>query len=755
MENNVEKSYQSIFENKNVLATLFDNDPTGILIIDPETRKIIDGNKSALEMISMPKNDVIGNVCHNFVCPADRDKCPICDLNQTVDRSERLLLRNGRAPIPILKTVVLIKLEEKEYLLESFIDITEHKQAEQKVKNEIIRRRVLFEQATDGIVVFDSRLNVVEANRSFAEMLGYAVNEVPLIDIAVWDTSGTLQEIKAQWLAMKIDSASIVQTKLRSKSGRQLDVEVSTSVVELATEKQLFCVFRDVTHRNQMIEVLAERENRLRTLYETLPVMIWLKNIDGVYLSCNPMFERFFGANEREIIGKTDYDYVDKETADVFREYDRRAIASGTASSNEEEVVFADDGHYAWLETIKTPMYDENGSLVGILGIAYEITERKKHETAIQRSAEIQIVLREIVEAALLSTSLNGLFAAVHQLVKRILPARNFFVSLLDGVNSQIVRPYCVDELDFIPAQRPLGRGITEYIMRMGRAIHIKSADISHLREKGEIDIYLPPNCEFIAAPLRDSQGNFLGAVALYSIGDTHFLTEDMELFSIVAAQVSMAIERKRAEDELSRRLEQLKSSWQQTIRLLSNTAEVRDPYTAGHQKRVATLAAAIGRSMDSFTEEGLQGLTMAAMLHDIGKITVPSEILSKPGKISAVEFELIKTHCQAGYDLLKQAELPWNIAEIIHQHHERINGSGYPRGLVGQDILIEARIIAVADVVEAMSAHRPYRPGLGLDVSLQEIENNAGLLYDQDVVKHCLDLFRERSFTFEDGLND
>jgi response regulator RpfG family c-di-GMP phosphodiesterase len=184
-------------------------------------------------------------------------------------------------------------------------------------------------------------------------------------------------------------------------------------------------------------------------------------------------------------------------------------------------------------------------------------------------------------------------------------------------------------------------------------------------------------------------------------------------------------------------------------VRTMALTVESRDPYTAGHQKRVADLACAIAIER-GLSKEQIEGTRMAGTIHDLGKISVPAEVLSKPSQLSQNEFNLIKDHPQVGFDILKEIEFPWPIAEIVLQHHERFDGSGYPQGLAGDEILIEARIIAVADVVEAMASHRPYRPGKGVKKALSEITNNKGMLYDPDAVDACLNVFKQKKFNIE-----
>jgi putative two-component system response regulator len=201
--------------------------------------------------------------------------------------------------------------------------------------------------------------------------------------------------------------------------------------------------------------------------------------------------------------------------------------------------------------------------------------------------------------------------------------------------------------------------------------------------------------------------------------------------------------------NSLQRSMKKLENAMNGIVRAIAHTVETRDPYTAGHQRRVADLAVALAGAV-GFEEDMIEAVRMAAIIHDLGKISVPAEILSKPSRLTVNEFNLIKEHPQVGYDILKDIEFPWEIATMVYQHHEKLDGSGYPLGLSGQDILPESRVLTVADVVEAMASHRPYRPGLGIDIALEEIEKNRGRLYDPEVTAACHALFREGRFSFE-----
>ncbi len=205
---------------------------------------------------------------------------------------------------------------------------------------------------------------------------------------------------------------------------------------------------------------------------------------------------------------------------------------------------------------------------------------------------------------------------------------------------------------------------------------------------------------------------------------------------------------RKRMQQELQQSFESLKIAMHSTIQAISMTVEKRDPYTSGHQQRVASLAKTIAEEL-KLPESQIESIYMAAGIHDIGKISLPAEILVKPIPLSDIEISLVQAHAEAGFDILKGIEFPWAIADIVLQHHERMDGSGYPRGLAGDNIVFEARIICVADVVETMASHRPYRPSIGMDKALEEIANNRGVLYDPQVVDACLKIFKEKNYSF------
>jgi putative nucleotidyltransferase with HDIG domain len=257
-----------------------------------------------------------------------------------------------------------------------------------------------------------------------------------------------------------------------------------------------------------------------------------------------------------------------------------------------------------------------------------------------------------------------------------------------------------------------------------------------------------------ISLPLHIN-GKALGALVLSSEREQEFGEKQVDYLMETAADTAFGVQVLRTKIDRDRLAlvtehheEMLKEALEDALRAISLTIEMRDPYTAGHQRRVAELSLAIAKELGMGETES-HGIYLAAIVHDIGKINVPAEILVKPGKLSEMEYELVKQHVNASYEILKNIRFPWPIADMVHQHHERIDGSGYPLKLSDGDILFGARILAVADVVEAISAHRPYRPGLGIEAAIAEIEQGKSTRYDEAVVDACKRLIREKGFKF------
>ncbi len=306
------------------------------------------------------------------------------------------------------------------------------------------------------------------------------------------------------------------------------------------------------------------------------------------------------------------------------------------------------------------------------------------------------------------------------------------------------------------PIADPLARSLSEK-----RIITLDHPGLLINREQDEIPI------DDGTAPILDEAGNAVGAVlafrdiserrqaevalkASHEILEKRVREQTADLLRTNEELQEEIVQRQKASEELERSLLKVEKTMEATIRAISLAVEARDRYTAGHQRRVTQLACAIAKAMNLSSAQ-VATIRVAGLLHDLGKIYIPTEILSKPGRLTDIEFTMIKTHTVAGYDIVSAIEYPPPTAEIVLQHHERLDGSGYPSGLRGEQILLEARILAVADVVEAMSSHRPYRPALGVDKALQEISEKKGVLYDPAVVDTCVGLFERNGFVLDD----
>lgn len=322
------------------------------------------------------------------------------------------------------------------------------------------------------------------------------------------------------------------------------------------------------------------------------------------------------------------------------------------------------------------------------------------------------------------------LLASEQKLVENLMMAY-FFYMLDDKTNITYVSPSIINVLGYSPAEfqarypnhlsaNPVNAKAERITARTLKGEQLPSYDIECFHNSGDI-CWL----EVTEVPVIDADGRTVAV-------------------ECIARNIT---ERKLATEGLKISINKLRNSLVGTIQAISLIVETRDPFTAGHQRRVSNIARTIAQEMN-LSEHQVDGIRMAGLIHDLGKLSIPAEILSKPRRLNEYEFGLIKTHPQAGYDVLKEIDFHWPIALIVLQHHERINGSGYPLGLKGDEIALEARVLAVADVVEAMASHRPYRPALEISEVLDEIEEHGGILYDADVASACLNLFKNKGFT-------
>ena len=387
---------------------------------------------------------------------------------------------------------------------------------------------------------------------------------------------------------------------------------------------------------------------------------------------------------------------------------------------------------------------------------ATDITERKQAERALERLNRTLRTLSSANQALVRAKSEPELLHDMCQVLIDVGGYRMAWIGLAEHDEAKTVRVAAVaghdegytEQAQISWADNERGRGPTGTAIRTGQPQINRNFATDPRMGPWRAEALKRGYASSAALPLKDATGVF-GALTIYAGEPEAFGPGELDLFIEMAGDLAYGIAALRAGSERETAVRRLYESLEDTVGAIASTIEMRDPYTAGHQRRVAKLAATIAGEM-GLPEDRMRGIFLAGLIHDVGKINIPAEILSKPGKLTSLEMQFIRTHAQAGYDIIKGVEFPWPIAEAILQHHERLDGSGYPRGLAAEAVIVEARILAVADVTEAITAHRPYRPAMGLDAALAEIESGKGRLYDPAAVDACIALFRNKGFAFQ-----
>jgi PAS domain S-box-containing protein len=452
-------------------------------------------------------------------------------------------------------------------------------------------------------------------------------------------------------------------------------------------------MIEDIIKRKQAEAAQQISEERFRALVEDSRVGIIMLNEAYRITYINDALCRIFGYAREELLSDDFRGFLDEESKYVIAEHNLRRQKGEDITSRYEVSIIRKDGEKRLVEINSTVIKNsrEKGETVGQV---IDVTERKQAEEQLRAQA----LIFENIHDGIIMTDLKGDIINWNPAAERMFGYYKYEV--------------------FRKTIGVLATKIIKGSLRSGRW----TGEMDFIRKDGTDGV-----CEIIVIPLRDEDGNITAV-----FGVCRDITE-----------------RKQSEEKLRRSYDQLRETLIATVNTLASTIEMRDPHTAGHQRRVTLLSCAIAEEI-GLTEDQFDGLRMAGLIHDLGKINIPAEILSKPGRINEIESSIIRYHPQIGHDILKTIELPWPVAQIVLQHHERMDGSGYPQGLKDGEIMLEARILAVADVVEAMASHRPYRPAPGIKLALEEITKNRGTLYDPAVVDACIKLFIEKNFSFE-----
>ncbi len=608
-----------------------------------------------------------------------------------------------------------------------------------------------FDAISDPIFIHDNEFRIVKANRAYQEASGMPFKEIigkpyhevfPRMDNPhkTCLNAHELQEEQQEEVFLP-SMDKIFKTRfypIRDVNGKPL---YSIHVLE------------DITERKQAEDMLCKQREELQIIIDSSPVMIFYKDNENRFIRVNKALSNAMALPKESLEGKSCFDIYPPLQAESYWKDDKEVIASGQAKKNIIEQFVAKEG-MRWVQTDKIPYRDEKGNIIGLIGFAIDITVRKQAEENIKKLNSLLLSIREINKNLLRIKAEKELFVKICDTLVKLNFIKFVWIGLIEKGNFDI-KPVAQAgfEEGFLSSLKirwddsEYGSGPSGTAIKTGKPVIVKDIENDPICKPWRNNVKKLGSMSGVAIPLK-YDSDMIGVLSTYSDRKDAFGEEEIDFLKEVAVDIAVGVKSLRLENKLAQGLEETKKALNGTIQAISLMGEMRDPYTAGHEKRVAELSCAIAKEI-GFTEDRIEGIRISGFLHDIGKIVVPAEILSKPTKLNEYEYGIIKTHPQVGYDVLKGLEFPWPVAQATLQHQERLNGSGYPAGLKGEEIIVEARILAVADVVEAMMNHRPYRPALGIDKAMEEITRNKGVLYDPRVVDACLKLFKENGFRF------
>ena len=568
--------------------------------------------------------------------------------------------------------------------------------------------RTIFENTGTATVIFEEDATISMANAKFAQLAGYTRDEIE--KKKKWTefiVGEDLEMMKTRHRLRRIDPSATPESYEFRAIDRHGEIRnILLTIDTIPARNQCIASLLDITGNKRAEEALRLHEERYRSVLKDIQEGYFEVDLSGNFTFFNDSLRRFFDSTEEELMGMNNRQYTDKENAKKLFQAFNKVYNTGEPTEGFDWQIVRKDGTKRHVEASVSLQKDSSGKPIGFRGIARDVTDRKKAEEALKNS---ELKYRNIFENAV-----EGIYQTTRE--GRFITA-NAALARMTGYDSP-------EEL--IKSIKDIGTQL--YVHPEDRKRFLEIRDTKGFVDDFEVEFYKKDGSTFWgvinARTVKDEQGKII-----YTEG----LVEDITI-------------RKHAEEQLHQTLERLKKAVGTTIGVLVSAVESRDPYTSGHQVRVAHLARAIATEM-GLPQDKIDGIRMAGSIHDIGKLSIPAEILSKPTKLTDIEYSLIKEHSRIGYEMLKNVESPWPLAQIVYQHHERMDGSGYPRNLKGDDILLGARIMAVADVVETMASHRPYRAALGIEAALEEIEKNKGIFYDNAVVDACLKLFREKDY--------
>jgi len=638
------------------------------------------------------------------------------------------------------------------------IDITERKQAEQKLKDSEERLKILFDYAPDAYYINDIKGNFIDGNKAAERIIGYKREELigksflKLKLLSIQDIPKAAKVLAKNIIGQPSGPDELV---LKRKDNSKVTVEIFAYPVKIKGRTLALGIARDITARKQAEERIKHLNLVLRAIRGVNQLIVKEKNrkklLKGI---CNNLIKnRGYYSSWIVLLdeeGKPNT-YVEAGLGKAFlpmieRFKEGKLTACGQKTLKQEDMIIIEDPLSTCTDCPLAQEYSDRGAITIRLvhsGKVYGIMSVSVPAHFIPDKEE-QSLLKEIAEDITLGLHSIELKEKMdeqtHHLKERV-KEFNFLFQLSQLLEkTDISLEGIIQKLTgLLPAAWQYPKITCVRITFEGKEYKTENfkKTIWKLSKDIKIDKKIIGTLEVFYLEERPEMGK------------GPFLKEEKDLITIIAERLGGFIDRKSSVIQLQQSYQKIKIAMNATIETMSKIIEVKDPYTSGHQKRVSQLAVAISKELN-LPQEQIDGIRIASLIHDIGKIGIPTEILSKSTVLSDIEFNLIKAHSQIGYDILKSIDFAYPIAQIVLQHHEKIDGSGYPNHLKGVEILLESKIICVSDVVEAMSSHRPYRPALGIDAALEEITKNRGNLYDPEVVDACLKLFKEKGFKFE-----
>lgn len=741
------------------------------LIMVDDSSALVYWNPAAERILGYRADEVLGKPMHELLTPqryqgvaahgfdAFRSSGQGAVVGKTIE--VEALHKDGRE-IPVELSISALKLNGRWHAVGILRDISERRHAEQEMR----LLAAIVESSDDAILSKSLDGTILSWNGGAERLYGYSAAEMKGRSLSLLvpvDRPDEMPELLER--IRRGEQIKRYETVRVRKDGVHLQISLTVSPLRDASGRVVgsSAIGRDITQSKRAEAELRRSEANLKDAERIAMLGNWSLDLVANVLTWSHEIFRIFEMDPNQF--GASYDALLNAIHPDDRNLVNQAYTDSLRNHTPYDIVhrlLMKDGRIKYVNERCETLYDKAGNPVLSIGSLQDITTRRLAELGLQKSNRALHALSTCNGVLVRATDETQLLNDVCRILVEIGGYRLAWVGFAENDAAKSVRVLAragaqSDYLDHVRiawGDTPQGQGPTGTAIRTGE-IQV-APDFLHdpkylpWREQAIVRGY----ASSIALPLFDDNKRVFGAMNLYGGEPNAFDADEIKLLQELAGDLAFGIRMLRLRVERDHLHEQqqhsddtVKQALAGTIQAIAVTVEKRDPYTAGHQRRVASLSVAIAEEL-GLDDDRITGLRLGATIHDIGKIYVPSEILTRPGKLAAIEFELIKSHSQVGYDIMKDVKLPWPVAEMILQHHERIDGSGYPQRLKGDAILLEARILTVADVTEAMLSHRPYRPSLGLEAALAEIARHRGIYYDPVAVDACLHLFRDKGYS-------